>query len=215
MRALALSLVIAVGCNSTPNGDGPGSRVPAVTQAGSASTPDVVAADDPRLVGALEGCSAIVIAYGPYRMQAGGGLSRDAKRCAAVIIDERYRRAALALVDKRCAESNARACYIAGALRTEFVTSIGLGAATVDDAKPRFVIRKFNPHAAEVPPRFVTLEDKAEATRLFARACELGDPDGCARPLFDRANAGADATEIIAFACTHGSDYACQLQRAK
>lgn len=215
MRAIAFGVALVAACSNKPasTAEGSAAQPGSAAQRDSSATAPTIPDDDPRLVGALDGCSAIQIEYTPYGRQPGP--SPEAKRCAAVIVDESYRHAAIALCDRRCSADNARACYIAGALRTEFVTSIGLRAATTDDPKPRFLIRKFHPHNIGAPARFASAGDKAEATQRFARACELGDVDGCARPVFDRANAGADATEIIAFACKHGSDYACQLQTAK
>jgi hypothetical protein len=223
MRALVITILGTLGCNSksertgeVASGTGSATVVAAsdaATASGSAAT--VISPTDPRLAGALEGCKAVKIQYGPYRMQPGASMPADAKRCAAVIVDESYRVAALAVVDRECAGGDARACYVAASLRTELVTSIGIGTVSVDDHAPRFVIRTFKPHNVDTRPRTPSPEDQTEATRLFARACELGDVDGCAHPVFDRANAGDSATEVIAFACKHGSDYACQLQQAK
>lgn len=97
----------------------------------------------------------------------------DALRCAVLQRDPTTSQQALAVADERCTAGQASACTLAGALHHWLMGDVSVVLELPTDETTRFQSEWRGLRAEGVP------QDASEASRRYARACELGQARAC------------------------------------
>jgi hypothetical protein len=214
MRRVLLVLMAACSPSSRPATDEAVEKPPAAHAMATPQPQPQPQPLDTETARALGGCRAIKIVYTPIRREINDAENANGpaiRHCHTLLADPAKREAARAVAKQRCVAGDARACYVLGGLHGTFIPRVGIGLDEFGGNLDRlaYVADPLTGEKVPVPSE----AELAQSMTWFAKACELGDADGCARGLIARAEASKDPTPLVEHACKGGDPYACALAR--